>query len=78
MPEIDILEQGRRRREKDKHAFELKISKRAEKIAIISIIISLFTLSFTIYVYFGNQPKVAAAINKTVIQEITNETKDKK
>ena len=78
MPEIDVLEQGRRRREKDKHAFELKISKRAERIAVISIIISLLTLSFTIYVYFGNQPKTAAAINKTVTQEIPKDTQDKK
>ena len=89
MPQPDIREQSQRRMEKDRlhdqrilqeeqQQFVFKISKRAERIAIISMLVSLFTLIFTIYIYFGNQPKKTATINSALAQEITKDAQDKK
>ncbi len=80
VPQPDIMEQGRRRREEDKlrtskrlqenqQIFELKNYKKMLTVTVISVIITLLSLLFSVLSYYGWMPKYA---NKENVKATTD------
>lgn len=85
----DILEQGQKRREKDRlhdqrilqkeqQQFELKNYKKMVVITIISIVIALLSLLFAVFSYYNNASKDITTEAQDIIKDTDTNTVSKK
>ena len=76
MPDPDILEQGRRRREHDKLRQHSILNKNTTILAIISIIIAVSALMFSVASHYNWIPKNVSKDTPIAQKESTSETID--